>query len=101
MVNYEMVKSKRIRNTKNLNPIKFNTLNMAALALALLISSCQGGLEKEADIIYIGGDILTINDTQPNAEAVAVAKVFNFFLVVIVVYYFVIVNLFIADKQSC
>lgn len=54
--------------------MKCNTLNMAALALALLISSCQGGLEKEADIIYIGGDILTINDTQPNAEAVAVAN---------------------------
>jgi predicted amidohydrolase YtcJ len=41
---------------------------------AVWISSCTEVQlpEQVANVIYIGGDIITINDSQPNAEGVAI-----------------------------
>ena len=45
----------------------------AVFALALLASGCQPtGPAVVADSIYAGGPIVTVNDAQPNAEALAV-----------------------------
>ena len=42
-------------------------------ALALLTSGCSpSGPAVAADAIYVGGSIVTVNDAQPNAEALAV-----------------------------
>lgn len=42
-------------------------------ALALLASGCKpSGPAVVADAIYVGGPIVTVNDAQPNAEALAV-----------------------------
>lgn len=46
---------------------------MTTIAIVLFISSCTRVPEQTADVIYTGGDILTINYAQPVAEAVAVA----------------------------
>jgi predicted amidohydrolase YtcJ len=44
-----------------------------AFALALLASGCErAGPAVVADAIYVGGSIVTVNDAQPNAEALAV-----------------------------
>ncbi|NRB70294.1 MAG: amidohydrolase [Xanthomonadales bacterium] len=41
--------------------------------LPLLLAACSGSDQEEAaDTIYMGGPIITINDDQPTAEAVAV-----------------------------
>ena len=40
-----------------------------------MVGSCTGSppaLEQEANAIYSGGDIITINDSQPSAEAIAI-----------------------------
>lgn len=51
-------------------------MKCASIAAALLAGSLFGAppllAEKVADTIYFGGPILTINDAQPTAEAVAV-----------------------------
>ena len=52
---------------------KRNLLGMTAVAVVLLTGSCTHVSEQEADIIFTGGDIVTINDAQPTAGAVAVA----------------------------
>ncbi len=42
-------------------------------ALALLASGCSpSGPAVAADVIYVGGPIVTVNDAQPDAEALAV-----------------------------
>jgi len=53
---------------------KRSSLSIVAVAVALWFGSSTGApaLEQEADAIYTGGDIITINDSQPTAEAVAV-----------------------------
>ena len=46
---------------------------LVVLALALLNSGCKpSGPAIAADAIYVGGSIVTVNDAQPNAEALAV-----------------------------
>ena len=52
---------------------KRNLLSMTAIAIVFLTSSCAHVSTQAADIIYSGGDIVTINDARPTAEAVAVA----------------------------
>jgi len=42
------------------------------IASALWLSACTNDTQPVADTIYVGGDILTMNDAQPRAEAVAV-----------------------------
>ena len=49
-------------------------LSITAIAIALFIVSCTHVSKPVADVIYTGGDIVTINDAQPTAEAVAVAN---------------------------
>ena len=48
-------------------------LSMLAIALTLT-NGCKSGPDaaSTADTIYFGGPIVTVNDAQPNAEAVAV-----------------------------
>ena len=42
-------------------------------SFAVLVSGCQlSGQTVVADVIYVGGNIITMNDTQPSAEALAV-----------------------------
>jgi predicted amidohydrolase YtcJ len=55
------------------NILRRSLLSMTALAIVLFISSCTQVSKQVADVIYTGGDIVTINDAQPTAEAVAVA----------------------------
>lgn len=44
-----------------------------AFILALLVLGCKpAGLGEQADIIYVGGPIVTMNDAQPSVEALAV-----------------------------
>jgi len=52
---------------------KRNLLNMTVAAIVLLTIFCTNASTWAADVIYTGGDIVTINDAQPIAEAVAVA----------------------------
>jgi len=40
--------------------------------LGLLVSSGSYAADRKADLIYTGGDIVTVNELQPEAEAVAV-----------------------------
>jgi len=47
----------------------FAFLGMLALGL---VAGCSQTPENQADTIYTGGDIITVNDAQPIAEAVAV-----------------------------
>lgn len=49
-------------------------LNIITTVIVLLLGSCTKTppAEQAADIIYSGGDIVTINDSQPSAEALAV-----------------------------
>lgn len=42
------------------------------ILIALMAMSTSARAQSGADIIYVGGDILTINDTQPIAEALAI-----------------------------
>ena len=42
-----------------------------AIAIACLMSAARAA-PPPADAIYFGGDIVTVNDKQPNAQAVAV-----------------------------
>jgi len=51
------------------------TIRQAAIvAVAGLVAACSGSPEPAAtaDTLYVGGDIVTVNDAQPTAEAVAV-----------------------------
>ena len=46
---------------------------LGLIMLPLLLAACSGSDQEEAaDTIYMGGPIITINDDQPTAEAVAV-----------------------------
>ena len=60
---------------ENLKRMKSSICCMIVFSTILLIGSCTRAseAEKAADIIFTGGDIVTINDAQPTAEAVAVA----------------------------
>ena len=49
-----------------------NILNSAALVLGMSVTFGAAQAQEIADTIYLGGPILTINDMQPRAEAVAV-----------------------------
>ncbi len=50
-----------------------NTLFAVVFVLSLLASGCKpSGPGVEADVIYSGGPIVTVNDAQPGAEALAV-----------------------------
>ena len=53
---------------------KLRLLSTITVAAALWVGSSTGApaLEQEANAIYTGGDIITINDSQPTAEAIAV-----------------------------
>lgn len=42
------------------------------LALVALFASCQSQQDEVADVIYINGDIYTVNPEQPRVEAIAV-----------------------------
>jgi predicted amidohydrolase YtcJ len=47
--------------------------NLFALIIMVLIAACSSDTPVNlADSIYVGGDIITVNDAQPTAEAVAV-----------------------------
>jgi len=52
-------------------PMSYPYLRMMLLALTLAVGS-SAAAQEIADTIYTGGPILTINDAEPNAEAVAV-----------------------------
>lgn len=49
-----------------------NWLVHIGVVLALVISGCGEAADETADTIYTGGPILTVNDAQPTAQAVAV-----------------------------
>jgi predicted amidohydrolase YtcJ len=49
-----------------------NTLALVALVGVFLIAGCERAPLDTADTIYVGGDIITIVDAQPSAEALAV-----------------------------
>ena len=53
---------------------KYSLFSMLAGMAALLFGACTHGPapEKVADLIYTGGDIITLNDAQPTAEAIAI-----------------------------
>lgn len=53
---------------------KYSLLAMLAVVVLLSISACTRGPipEQVADLIYTGGDIVTMNDAHPNAEAIAI-----------------------------
>jgi len=53
---------------------KLSLLSIITVAIIVWIGSSTGALapEREATAIYTGGDIITINDSQPTAEAIAV-----------------------------
>src|SRR5947208_10213801 len=54
---------------------RMKTILLSALAIAFtLTAGCKSGPDPAAtaDTIYFGGPIVTVNDAQPNAEAVAV-----------------------------
>ena len=59
---------------KNIKQMKHSLLSMITVVVAVCISSCTPApvSKQMADIIYSGGDIITINDSQPTAEALAV-----------------------------
>jgi len=55
------------------NTQKIRTLlSILVLISAALTGACSSKSEQVADIIYTGGDIITVNDLQPSAEALAV-----------------------------
>ena len=41
-------------------------------ALAMTLATPLAASAKPADVLYVGGAIVTVNDAQPNAEALAV-----------------------------
>lgn len=45
---------------------------MSILITVVLIGACTRSPEQVADVIYSGGDIVTINDAQPTVESLAV-----------------------------
>lgn len=53
---------------------QYSLLSMLAVVVAFLIAACNRGPAPEqiADAIYSGGDIITMNDSQPVAEAIAI-----------------------------
>src|SRR6266852_662790 len=74
---------------QNTNTMKPNTMlksTLTAMCGLLLVTGCDRGAQKPAlsaeaktsadaqvaDAIYFGGNIITVNDAQPSAEAVAV-----------------------------
>jgi predicted amidohydrolase YtcJ len=44
----------------------------ALFAVTILLAGCAPPPERSADTIYVGGTIVTVNDQQPTAEALAV-----------------------------
>jgi len=53
---------------------KYSHLSMLAVVVAFMIAACTRGPAPElvADVIYTGGDIITMNDSQPIAETIAI-----------------------------
>jgi len=50
------------------------SISSMALAVSLLCAGAANSAAPVADTIYLGGDIVTINELQPEAQAVAVSK---------------------------
>jgi predicted amidohydrolase YtcJ len=51
---------------------RFSARIVAAACATLVVGCAQSGPKLAADTIYTGGDIVTVNDATPSAEAVAV-----------------------------
>ncbi|MBW2173753.1 MAG: amidohydrolase family protein [Deltaproteobacteria bacterium] len=53
---------------------KRSLVSIITVAVAIWVGFSTGApaLEQEANAIYTGGDIITINDSQPSAEAIAI-----------------------------
>lgn len=53
---------------------KCSYLSMLAVVMVFMIAACTRSPAPElvADVIYTGGDIITMNDSQPAAEAIAI-----------------------------
>ncbi len=54
--------------------LKYRILSMLTVVVAFLIGACAHGPapKQMADVIYTGGDIITMNDSQPTAGAIAI-----------------------------
>src|SRR5690606_11355183 len=42
------------------------------LSLALVVSGCAAGPQEPADLVLLNGHVVTVDSTQPEAEAIAV-----------------------------
>jgi len=53
---------------------KLRVVSVIFLAAVVCIGSCTRppAPRQTADVVYTGGDIITVNDSQPTAEALAV-----------------------------
>ncbi len=51
---------------------EFSLLSIAAAVISFCSYTSASAFEQIANVIYTGGDIITINDSQPTAEAIAV-----------------------------
>jgi hypothetical protein len=52
--------------------VRTNIPTVAAFLAATGLTSASATQAQVADTIYTGGDIVTVNETQPSAEAVAI-----------------------------
>lgn len=54
--------------------VKYSHLSMLAVVMVFMIAACARSPAPElvADVIYTGGDIITMNDSQPIAETIAI-----------------------------
>jgi len=52
--------------------MKYFTKSISAVFCILSISACTEEKIIQADSIYIDGNIITMNDVQPSAEAIAI-----------------------------
>lgn len=59
---------------KHIELMNCRLLNIISLVIMFLLGSCTcaSSVDQSADIIYTGGDIVTMNEAQPTAEALAV-----------------------------
>ncbi len=49
-----------------------NTFYLVAVTLIGLFSSCKSGVNETADMVFTNGVVYTVNEAQPQAEAVAI-----------------------------
>ncbi|MFT4631141.1 MAG: hypothetical protein ACI9BC_000152, partial [Crocinitomicaceae bacterium] len=52
--------------------IKFGGRSLTAVVCALALTACSQERAIYADVIYIDGNIITVNDAQPSAQAIAI-----------------------------